>query len=482
MNKSFKLLPKEKRKNILLITDDYRVHSGVGTVAREIMYKTSHHFNWVQLGGAITHPDIGKIIDISSDLNNNHPESIKDAYGRLYPTNGYGDIETVRAIIKQENIDAIMLITDPRYFLWLFRAEDEIRKTIPITYLNIWDDYPAPMYNSAYYEACDLLMGISKQTVNINKLVLGEKKKNKIFKYIPHGLDHNLYKPLSEDNEELIKIKKEVLGSNDPLDFILFFNSRNIRRKQISDSLLAFRAFLDTLPKEKARKCKMLLHTEIVSDHGTDLGKVVEYFFGENYSDNIIFTKRKFTTSELNCLYNIADTQILITSNEGWGMTLTESILAGTPIIANVTGGMQDQMRFEDENGEWFTPSPEIPSNHRGTYKKHGEWAFPCYPTSRSVQGSPLTPYIFDDRCKWEDATEHIITLYNMSREERKALGLKGREWAISDEAGFTSQHQAYRVIEAFKELFNTWKPREKYEILNANEYKGKFLPHKIYY
>ena len=57
-------------------------------------------------------------------------------------------------------------------------------------------------------------------------------------------------------------------------------------------------------------------------------------------------------------------------------------MLTGTPIIANVTGGMQDQMRFVDENGKWFTPSPDVPSNHRGTYKEHGEWAFPVYPTS----------------------------------------------------------------------------------------------------
>ena len=69
-----------------------------------------------------------------------------------------------------------------------------------------------------------------------------------------------------------------------------------------------------------------------------------------------------------------------------------------------------------------------------------------------------------------------------MTREQRKELGLKGRDWALSKEAGFTSKHQANRVIEAFDELFNTWEPREKYEIINANEYKGKFLSHKIYY
>ena len=173
---------------------------------------------------------------------------------------------------------------------------------------------------------------------------------------------------------------------------------------------------------------------------------------------------------------------ILISSNEGWGLALTESLMTGTPIIATVTGGMQDQMRFVDENGKWFTPSADVPSNHRGTYKKHGEWAFPVYPTSRSIQGSPPTPYIYDDRCCFEDVAERIGEIYNMDPKERKSRGLKGREWAISDEAGFTSEHQGNRVMEAFNELFDTWKPREKYEIINATTHKPSFLNHKIIY
>ena len=157
-------------------------------------------------------------------------------------------------------------------------------------------------------------------------------------------------------------------------------------------------------------------------------------------------------------------------------------MLAGTPFIANVTGGMQDQMRFVDENGEWFTPSPEIPSNHRGTYKEHGEWVFPVFPTSRSIQGSPPTPYIFDDRCRWEDATVAIKEVYDLPREERKRRGLSGREWCLSEEAGFTAKYQGQRVMEAFTDLWDVWEPREKYEIVNATEYKGKFLNHKIIY
>jgi hypothetical protein len=59
---------------------------------------------------------------------------------------------------------------------------------------------------------------------------------------------------------------------------------------------------------------------------------------------------------------------------------------------------------------------------------------------------------------------------------------LKGREWAMSDEAGFTSKHQAYRVMDAFDELFKMWKPRPKFELINANESKAEYLKHKLYY
>jgi len=478
MNKSFDYIPRDKRKKILLICDDIRTHSGVATVAREIITHTSHHFNWVNIAGAIKHPEKGKVLDISKSVG--ETRNIDDASVLLYPTDGYGNPSILRKIIERENPDALMLITDPRYFTWLFNIEQEIRKKIPITYLNIWDDYPAPMYNQPYYEACDLLMGISKQTVNMNKIVLGDKGKNKIFRYIPHGLNKEIYKPLDKTDEDFLKFKNRLFD-NKEVDFVLFFNSRNIRRKQIPDTLMAFRSFLDSLPKEKAKKCFIVLHTELVSGAGTDLEVLSEYLFGEEYDEQVIFSLEKLAQKQLNYLYNIADAQILLTSNEGWGLTLTEALLSGTPIIANVTGGMQDQMRFE-ENGKWFTPTPDFPSNNTGTLKKHGKWAFPIYPSSRSIQGSPQTPYIFDDRCKWEDATEQIKNIYNLSTKEREKRGLDGRNWALSNEAGFTSEHQANRIMEAFNELFNTWEPREKYEVINTNEYKGKFLKHKVSY
>jgi glycosyltransferase involved in cell wall biosynthesis len=478
MNQSFGYLPQNERKKILLICDDIRVHSGVATVARELVINTAQHFNWVNIGGAINHPEQGKRLDLSPDTNSNI--GLTDASVILYPSNGYGDARLIRQLIQMEKPDAIFLITDPRYFIWLFQIENEIRRKMPIIYLNIWDDYPAPMYNRPYYESCDALLAISKQTKNINELVLGDKAKGKIIEYVPHGLNENTFKPLDQNSEELKTFKKELFKGKE-IDFALFFNSRNIRRKQIPDAMFAYKIFIDSLTEEQARKCAFVLHTQVVDDNGTDLGAVQEMLFGSDTRYNIIYSDKYSTPEVMNLLYNSTDAQILLTNNEGWGLSLTEAILAGNPIIANVTGGMQDQMRFT-KKGKWIDFDAEFPSNHTGKYKEHGEWAFPVYPTNRSIQGSPLTPYIWDDRCNAEDAAEQIMNVYKLSKEERKALGLKGREWALSDEAGFTSSNMGKKVITTLDKLFKTWKPREKYEFINTNEVKDKVVPHKLVY
>jgi hypothetical protein len=170
MNSKFSYLPPEKRKKIMLITDDIRVHSGVATVGREIVIHTAQHFNWVTLGGSIQHPDEGKRFDLSQDTNG--VTGLTDSSVTLYPVSGYGSQELVRQLIEFEKPDAIMLITDPRYFVHIFQMENEIRRKIPIVYLSIWDSVPCPYYNLPFYESCDMLLGISKQTHNIHKMIL----------------------------------------------------------------------------------------------------------------------------------------------------------------------------------------------------------------------------------------------------------------------------------------------------------------------
>lgn len=164
-------LPKEQRKKIMLLSDDLRVHSGIGVMSREIVEKTCGVFNWVQIGAAINHPEAGKAIDVSAEVAS--LTGVEDPYVHIYPQNGYGTSMVVRQLMEMEKPDAILIFTDPRYWIWLFQIEHEIRQKIPLMYYNIWDDTPAPKYNRNYYRSCDALFAISKQTYNINKYVLG---------------------------------------------------------------------------------------------------------------------------------------------------------------------------------------------------------------------------------------------------------------------------------------------------------------------
>ena len=115
-------IPQEQRKKILLLCDDIRMTSGISTMAREIVIGTAHRFNWVNIGGAITHPDKGKRFDLNDDTNNN--AGIPDASVYLYPVDGYGSPELIRQMMEIEKPDAIMMFTDPRYWICLLYTSD----------------------------------------------------------------------------------------------------------------------------------------------------------------------------------------------------------------------------------------------------------------------------------------------------------------------------------------------------------------------
>jgi glycosyltransferase involved in cell wall biosynthesis len=475
-------IPKDKRKKILFMCDDIRMTSGISTMAREIVVGTSHRFNWVNLGGAINHPDQGKRLDISEDTNKIN--DIQDSSVYIYPISGYGTQEAVRQLIDIENPDAIMFFTDPRYWTWLFQMENEIRKKIPMIYLNIWDDLPAPLYNKSYYESCDTLMAISKQTLNINKMVLGDKAKGKILRYVPHGINEKIFFPITEfmkdQNEALEKKKKEIFGDFNP-EFVVFYNARNIRRKCTSDLIAAYSVFCDKIGKEKASKCALLLHTQRVDENGTDLTAVQNLLCDPEYQ-KVYFSDARVNAQDINLLYNMADVTCLISSNEGWGLSLTESMMAGKMIIGNVTGGMQDQMRFVDDNGNWIDFDDKFCSNHYGRYKKHGKWAIPVFPTNQSIVGSIPTPYILDDRCSFIDVAKAIEEVYNLPLEERVEKGLAGREWVLSDESMMSAEHMCDNVVSVIEETLDKFQPRNKFELIKTEKLPRKKIAHPLVY
>jgi glycosyltransferase involved in cell wall biosynthesis len=468
-------IPQAQRKKILLLCDDIRMTSGISTMAREIVLGTAHHYNWVNVGGAISHPEKGKRFDLNGDTNKY--AGIEDASVYLYPIDGYGSPELIRQLIGLEKPDAIMMFTDPRYWVWLFQMEHELRQKVPMIYLNIWDDLPYPMYNKSFYESCDCLLAISKQTENINRCVLGEEiASEKIIKYVPHGINEDLFFPINSSHPEYLALqdfKKQLYKKE--YKFNLLYNARNIRRKSVPDLMLAWKIFIDSLTEEQAKECVLTMHTQPVDENGTDLPAVQQMLFGNNSKYNIVFSTDRHPANIMNLLYNSSDGVVLISSNEGWGLSLTEGMMCGKPIIATVTGGMQDQMRFEDENGEWIKFTEEFGSNHRGKYKKHGKWAYPIFPSNVSLIGSVPTPYIFDDRANPHDIAKQIEAMYNTKinlpeiyQEQCQAA----HEWVVSNESMMSAKNMCKNVVEGIDKTFNKWEPRHKFELIEVESLK----------
>ena len=452
------------KKKILLMSDDLRMHSGVATVSKDIVMETLNEYDWVQIGGAIEHPEKGKIVDMSQGL---EEFGIKNGYLKIYPVDGYGNEDILREVIEMEKPDAILHYTDPRFWIWFYNMEAEIRRTMPIFYYNIWDDLPDPQYNTNYYRSCDLLMAISKQTYGINKRLLKPYGyEDWQVTYVPHGISARRFKKADDEDVSLLEFNEEY-GLSDK-KFKVLYSNRNIRRKQPGDVLLAYKYFMDELTPEQRDECVLIWHTQPVDDNGTDLPRVCRHLMPEY---DICFTYDKggpMDDDKMNLLFNSADVYINLASNEGFGLGSAEALTVGTPVIVNVTGGLQDQCGFRNEDGELLTPDDyvELGSNHRGKYKTHGEWVKPVYPSNISLQGSPPTPYIWDDRCQPEDVAPLLREFYDMGKKERNRLGNLGTKFCRENQ--MTAIEMGQNFINSMNGAFENWKPRKPYEMVKV--------------
>jgi glycosyltransferase involved in cell wall biosynthesis len=433
--------------------------SGIATMSREIVMGTVDRFNWIQLGAGINHNEAGKFVDVNDDVRKK--TGIPDAELKIIPYNSYGDIVMLRKILSDFKIDAILHFTDPHYWQWLYDAEHEIRQQVPILYYHIWDNVPDPTYNKDYYESCDWLGCISKLTYGIvnrvGKIEDGIRKPLEDWQisYVPHGINENIFKPL--EDKELVDVKKELFGDKE-YDFVLFYNNRNIRRKQPADVIESFKLFCDKLTKEQSEKCVLLMHTTPIDNNGTDLYAVKDKICPDY---DVVFSTKKIESDVLNKLYNVTDCTINIANNEGFGLGTAESIMAGTPIIVNVTGGLQDQCGFNYTADNYI----DVKTLHDKQVHKdspHGVWVKPVWPSAININGSPLTPYIYDDRVNNNEVADAINEMYLLGREQRKHNGQVGREWAIKN---LSSKVMCDAMSEGIQKTIKNFTPRERFNL-----------------
>ena len=109
---------------------------------------------------------------------------------------------------------------------------------------------------------------------------------------------------------------------------------------------------------------------------------------------------------------------------------------------------------------------------------EHGEWTYPLYP-QLNLQGSPLTPYIYDSRPSIRDIAKGLEHWWKLESFQRSARGKKGREWAIAN--GFTQKAMGEFAIDAMDACLDNFTPRKRYTLIDTNKpavekYKGLAL------
>ena len=289
--------------------------------------------------------------------------------------------------------------------------------------------------------------------------------------YCPHGINSKIFHPVPATDPTLIEFKRKLFMGKD-YDFVILLNSRNINRKRISNAMLAYRTFCDNITKEEAAKCLFVIHSEIVLDAGTNHIAVKEALCPDY---NIMFSPGKLSPADLNLLYNCADITVCASSSEGFGLSTAESIMAGTPIIATVTGGVQDQMNFVDDKNQPLEFTGDWGSNSDGKYKKCGRWAYPVFPATRLIQGSPQTPYIFDEVARWEDFAVGFLYWYKTSHKVREQYGKEGREWSLSD-GGISENRLGNEFIKSIEFVLNNWVKPKSYGVYSVKDYVGNTM------
>ena len=402
---------------IFTIGDHPLSPSGVGTQTKYIiegMLKTGK-YEFVSFGGAIKHPE-------------HNPQKTQE-WGDdwvIWPVDGYGNPDMVRAMVQQQKPDILWFMTDPRFYGWLWSIENEVRAHVPMVYYHVWDNYPYPDFNRNAYLSNDHIACISKLTYDIVQNVAPEVDSS----YIPHAVNSEIFKPL--EVPQIAQIRADQ-GIDDK--FIVFWNNRNARRKQSGSVIFWFNEFLKQVGRDKA--C-LIMHTDVKDVHGQDLEAIIANLGLTN--GEVKFSREKVEPGQLALMYNMADVTINIADAEGFGLATLESLSCGTPIIATMTGGLQDQLT-DGEN--WY--------------------GIPVYPASKAIIGSQEVPYIYEDRVSQQDVVDALVKMYEMSNDERVELGARGSAWA-HEMFGFETFIN--RWDELFTKIYETkgsWDTRKGY-------------------
>ena len=407
----------KKKLKVLVLSDHALSTSGVGTQTRHLLNGLIEKGCWTfrQFGAALKHTDYRTVV-VNEDL-------------VIKPIDGFGSPEVLRVALATEKPDVLFIFTDPRFFVWLFEMEDEIRQICPIVWWHVWDNYPYPDFNNAFYEATDLLNCHSHMTYNMLK----DRYPNKT-NWIPHSLPPDLFFPLGK--EKIKNYKIQLLGKERQDHFVGIWVNRNAKRKRPNDVLESWSLFLKELQKKEGhKKAVLIMHTEPSDQEGPNLYKTSELLEIQN---NVFFSRDRLDFEKMNVLYNISDFCLNMSYAEGFGLSTLESMMTGTPIIAAKTGGLTKQVCNSDSGGENGV-ALDI--------------------DFKSLVGSQTVPYIYEDYVSNKNVAKGIMKLYKMSDTKKQKLSKKVLKYANTT---FSHQKTIDMWHDTMLDTLNKFKEKKK--------------------
>lgn len=402
-----------QKKTILMLSDHPLSTSGVGTQARWLINGLTNtgKYSFRCFGGAVKH-DNYETVAVNPDF-------------IIKPTDGFGDKNLLRKTLAQVKPDALLLFTDPRFFIWVWEMADEINQICPIAYWHLWDNPPWPDYNKVLYESTDLINCINYPTYEMVHERFPDKTN-----YIPHAVPQELFKELPE--AQIKDFKKKLLGKERLDHFTVLYVSRNARRKMTSDILQSWKMFMkDMKEKYGHQKASIIMHCDPLDPEGTNLHSVIDML---GIKDSVVFSKDRIAFEDMNVLYNMCDTVVNRSSNEGFGLPILEAKMCGKPVISIKTGGLTRQVE-DHVTGE--------------------QYGIGLDPEVRSMVGNLMIPYIYEDFISHETLSRSFMQIYEWGPDKRKEVGLRAMKHAHRD---YVLDNVVKDWDESLTKLIDTWK------------------------
>ena len=181
------------------------------------------------------------------------------------------------------------------------------------------------------------------------------------------------------------------------------------------------------------------MHTDPKDQHGQDLPHIIKQVSATD--GQVILSTAKVASEDLASMYNAADFTINISDAEGFGLSTLESLSCGTPIVVNMTGGLQEQVT----NGKDY-------------------FGFGIEPASKAVIGSLQVPYIYEDRISKQDFHNALDKCLKMSSKAYKKMSAKGREHVMKNYNFEDYEKNWVKAIDEMVEKHGSWETRKGYK------------------